>query len=54
MCINCACLFHANEKESGSEVAASPGDSLFAKDLTCVYKGRLCSRCSHYKPSMER
>ena len=28
-----ACLFHA---KSGSEVAASPGDSLFAKALLCT------------------
>ena len=34
--MNCACLFHANERESGSEVAASPGDSLFAKALSCA------------------
>ena len=31
--MNHACLFHA---KSGSEVAASPGDSLFAKALSCT------------------
>ena len=34
--MNRACLFHANEQESGSKVAASPGDLLFAKALSCT------------------
>ena len=34
--MNHACLFHAKERESGSEVAASPDDSLFAKALLCT------------------
>ena len=34
--MDCAYLFHANERGSGSEVAVFPGNSLFAKALSCA------------------
>ena len=32
-----ACSFHANERECGSEVAASPCKSLFGNALSCAF-----------------
>ena len=34
--MNCACLFYLDERECGSEVAASPGKSLFGRALPCA------------------
>ena len=36
MYANRACLFHANVRESSSEMATSSGNSLFAKALSCA------------------